>query len=111
MELLESIDHYLGNHEAGVLLVVGGEDVPGSLIGARRGEAVLVSLHISVPRVALGDVGHAELPVLLRLVDTSEEAPCLLLRGDVEEELDDAGAVYKEMALLVNDRSKALLPD
>src|SRR6202034_1139256 len=53
----------------------------------------------------------AEFPVLFRIVDAREEAPALLLLGEMQEELDDAGAVAVQVALESHDGLIALIPD
>ena len=49
------------------------------------------------------EVGQAELPVLLGLVDAVEEALALLLLREVQEELDDARAIAMEVVLVLDD--------
>jgi len=56
-------------------------------------------------------VGEGELPVLVRVVQPRQEAPPLLLVGDVEEELPDRDPTPVEVGLEVPDRLEPLLPD
>src|SRR3954464_3919473 len=58
------------------------------------------------PRVVRG-----ELPVLLGPVDPGQEAPPLLLRREVQEELDHREPVLGEVALPVVDLPIATAPD
>jgi hypothetical protein len=60
---------------------------------------------------ALGHVVGGELPVLLGEVDAGQEAPALLLLGQVQEELDDDEPVVGEVALPVVDLLVAAAPD
>jgi hypothetical protein len=60
---------------------------------------------------ALRDVVGVELPLLVRLVEPSEEALLLLVPRDVEEALDDLRPAAVEVALEGVDVLVALLPD
>src|ERR1700743_427413 len=51
-----------------------------------------------------------KLPGVLRKVDAPQEAPALLLLGEVEEELDDLEAVVGQIPLPLIDRAVAVLP-
>src|SRR5439155_20716013 len=73
-------------------------------------QASLVGLHVVLPVAALLDIGHAEFPVLLGIVDAREKALALLLLRDVKKELEHARAVAVQVALEVRDRLVALLP-
>ena len=57
------------------------------------------------------DVASVELPVLVGLLDAVEEAPTLLVLGQVQEQLDDAVALVAEVALPVVDLAEAPVPD
>ena len=63
------------------------------------------------PEFALLDVGEAELPVLVRLVDAGEEPLALLLLGQMQEELDDPRAVAVEMPFQIHDGAVSVVPD
>src|ERR1700733_6011016 len=63
-----------------------------------------------LPEPAFFDVGRAEFPVLVGLVDTGEEALALLLLREVEKEFDHAGSVGVEMSLQIRDRAVAIVP-
>ena len=58
----------------------------------------------------LGEIGGRELPVLVRIVDPRQEPPPLLVLGDVEEELENLGAVPVKVPLEGVDVLVALLP-
>jgi len=60
---------------------------------------------------ALLRVVAGELPVVLWQIDAPQEAPALLLLGQVEKELDDPEAVVGQIALPLVDRVVAVLPD
>lgn len=55
--------------------------------------------HVLRPELALFDVGCAEYPVLVRLVDASEKALALFLFREMQEVLHDARIVAMEMAI------------
>jgi hypothetical protein len=95
---------------ARILLVVGGNDVPGSVSRACRVEAFLIGLHVLLPEFSLGNVPGAEFPVLFRFVDARQEALSPFLVGEVEEELDDAGSVLMKVPLQIRNRA-AVVPD
>lgn len=59
---------------------------------------------------ALGEVVVAELPVLVRVVDAGEQTLALLVLRQVQEELDDAGAVAVQVPLRIDDGTVAALP-
>ena len=67
--------------------------------------------HVVLPEFPLFNVRDAEFPVLFRLVDACEKALSLLLLGEVEEELDDAGSVDVEVFLQIHDRTIAVVPE
>src|SRR5438552_9027688 len=106
----QRVDDDLRNDQPRTRLVVRGHHVPrrGALAGGAQ--AGLVSLHVVLPAAALVDVGHAEFPVLLGIVDAREKALALLLLRDVKKELEHARAVAVQVALEVSDRFVALLP-
>ena len=80
-------------------------------MGACRLQAFLISLRVMFPVFPFVNVGEAEFPVLLRLIDPIEEALTLLVLRQVEEDLNDPGAVTVEMILQVHDGPIALLPN
>jgi hypothetical protein len=51
-------------------------------------------LHVVLPEVSLLEIRQAEFLVLVRFVNPRQKAFALLLLREVQEELDDAGAVY-----------------
>ncbi len=111
VETLHQVEDDLGDDEARGRLVVGRDHVPGGLLAARGFEAGFVGLAIVVPVGALRDVLGLDLPVLGGLQDAIEQALSLLLPGDMQEDLDDARAVLREVPLEAVDRAVALLPD
>ena len=105
-EFIERIEDNLGHDQPGILFVVGGDDVPGRVMGAGGAQASLISLRVLLPVFPLVDVRDAELPVLARLIDALEEAFALLAFREMEEELDDPGSIAVEMFLQVNDGTR-----
>src|SRR5580658_3552617 len=75
----DRIQSDLRDDQPRILLIVCGHDIPRGVPGARRAQALLVGFQVILPEPPLGDVGVAEFPVLLRIVDASEEALALLL--------------------------------
>src|SRR5271170_1723300 len=111
VEPLERVEQDLRDDQPGVFLVVGGNDVPRSRVGARRGQAFLVGLGVVFPEFALFQIRVAELPVLAGVVDAVEKALSLFFFREVEKELDDASPVDVEMPLEIVDGTVTLAPD
>src|SRR3954451_23332646 len=74
-------------------------------------DRVLISVHVFVPALALGNIAHFELPALRRFIEPREETITLLLLGHVQEEFQDQRAVARQMTLEVPDARVALVPD
>ena len=75
------------------------------------GDRLLVGLLVLVPERAVVEVGEAELPTLLRVVDAGLEALALLVRGDVQEHLHDGRAFVHEHPLELADVAEPRPPD
>src|SRR5260370_3748903 len=60
--------------------------IPGCGPSTGGTEAGLIRLHVLLPVVSLLDIGDAEFPVLIRLIDTFEEALSLFFLRDRSEE-------------------------
>src|SRR3954453_15326841 len=111
---LEAVD---GPHEDGgderlrEPLLVGGDYVPRRPGRRRRAQRGVVSGEVLVPALTLLDVVGVERPLALGRVQAREEAALLLVARDVQEELDDLGAVAVEVALERVDVLVASLPD
>jgi hypothetical protein len=71
---------------------------------------LLVRLRVIAPVFPLGNVGEAQLPGLLRVVDALKEALALFFLRQMEKELDDARSVSVEMFLQAHDRVIPLTP-
>src|ERR1019366_8489896 len=66
-------------------------------------QAIFVGAHVALPVFPLVNVGGAELPVLVRLIDARKETLSLLLVRKVQENLDDLRAVAMKMLLQIAD--------
>ena len=64
-----------------------------------------------LPKFPLIDVGRADFPILVRLIDALQEAPSLFLLRQVQEEFDDDGAVAAEVFLQIHDGTASSLPE
>src|SRR5581483_7206467 len=91
--------------------VVRGNDVPGRMCRGGAPDRVLVAALVVVPPVALLQVAHRELPVLLGAIEPLEKPLALLAFRQMQEELDDGGAVARQVTLEMPDVAGALLPD
>jgi phosphopantetheinyl transferase (holo-ACP synthase) len=49
LKFIERIKDNAGNNQPGILLIIGGNDIPGRVMGAGRGQARLISLHSGSP--------------------------------------------------------------
>ena len=64
IEGVEGFENGAGDDEAGEPLVVGGDDVPGRMLGGGLLNHFFVSFLIILPEAALLNVGHGKLPIL-----------------------------------------------
>jgi hypothetical protein len=95
---VEGVENDLRNDQPGVLLVVGGNDIPGRFASGCNTEAFLKSRHIAFPELSLLNVGEAEFPILVRLIDALKKAFSLLVFRQVEIEFDNPGAVEVQVS-------------
>ena len=85
-------------------LPVARDHQPGRDIRAASLQGDRVGLLVVVPQQAFVDVGGVELPVLRRIVQPCRQTVALLVLRDVQEALDDGGAVFGQVRLEVVDR-------
>jgi hypothetical protein len=71
---MECIKDNLGHNQPGVPLIIGGDDIPWRVMGAGRVQVRLIRLDVMLPVFSFVNVGKADFPVLLRLIDALEEA-------------------------------------
>src|SRR5205085_7444156 len=83
--------------EAGALLVVGPDDVPGRMFGVRRLEHRVARARILVPPFARRQVHGTELPLPERVLDARFEPALLLLVADLEPDLDQLNAAVDDL--------------
>src|SRR6185295_18558805 len=88
VEALQRVHDDFGNRYTREPFVIGGNDEPRRVFGARRRQRILVCGHVVVPALALVEVGRLKLPVLGGLVEPRQQTPPLLLFRHVEEELE-----------------------
>ena len=79
LKFIKRIQDNLGNNQPGIVLIIGGNGIPGCMMGAGRIEASLISLHVILPVFPLVNVREAEFPVLLRLINALEKALSLFV--------------------------------
>src|SRR6266404_4019624 len=108
---VERIENDLRNDQPGVLLVIGGDDIPGRFASACRTEALLKSRHIALPELSLLNIGKAEFPIFVRLIDALKKAFSLLVFRQVEIEFDNPGAVEVQVSFQTHNGPKSALPD
>src|SRR5260370_30106546 len=85
--------------------------IPGCGPSTGGTEAGLIRLHVLLPVVSLLDIGDAEFPVLIRLIDTFEEALSLFFLRDMEEELNHARTIAMQVVLQVHDGTISVAPN
>src|SRR5665213_296743 len=72
-ELFERIEDNSGYYQPSILLIVGGDDIPGRVMGTCRTEAFLIRLHVMLPKFPLRDIRKTEFPILVRLVNARQK--------------------------------------
>src|SRR5699024_4112406 len=88
--------------QAGVVLLITRNDVPrGDVIGLLDGPGV--GLVVLIPLLLHAEIAGGVAPALRRVAQAGEEVLGLELRGDVQQNLDDAGAVGLELLLEATD--------
>jgi len=110
-EVIERIKDNPGNYQAGILLVVGWNDVPRRVVGARPIHAVFISLHVMVPIPSLVNVCKAELPVLFRFLNSFEKTFSLFVFRKVEEKLNNPRSIAIKVSLQIHDGAITVLPE
>src|ERR1039458_3118834 len=98
LETIERIEDDLGNDQPRIVLVVRGHDVPRRVTRACRAQESRVRPRVVLPLLPLEDVGKAEFPVLLRLINALEESPALFLLRQVEEHFDGPRSIAMQVA-------------
>src|SRR2546422_10763869 len=107
----QRIDKDLGNDQPGIKLVICGDDVPRCMLGTGCAQALLIGVHIIVPKFPLFDIGLAQFPILIRFIDSAKKTLPLFFFRNMKKELHDSGSVVVEMAFQVEDRAKPLPPN
>ncbi len=111
VELRQRVDEQLGHGQVPDPVVVGRNDVPGRPGGRGLGDRLLVGGQVVVPAGPIVEIARTELPRLLRILEPLLQPLPLLVPGDVQEHLDDAGALVGEQALELPDVLRPVLPD
>jgi len=93
----------LGDDQPRIFLVVRRDDVPRRMMSASRMQTLFVGAHVMLPVFPLVNVGGAELPVLVRLIDARQKPLSLLLVRKMQEYLDGQRAVAMKMLLQIAD--------
>src|SRR5580704_6427119 len=73
LEAAEGVQHNLRNNQAGILLVVGGNNVPRRVVCVSRAQASLVGFPVFIPEFPFMNVGQAQLPLLVRVVNALQQ--------------------------------------
>ena len=107
---LQRLHDDLQDDQACVALVVRRDDLPRRMVGMVARQAMLVGVHIVIPKRAFLDVGGAEFPVLSRLFNAREKPFALLILRQVQEEFDDPRARAVQMPFEAVDGTIAMTP-
>src|SRR5271169_4618419 len=83
--------------------MVGWYYIPRRVTHTRRTQRIFESGYIVVPKIALGIVGFADLPVVCRIVEPLLEARELLSLADMQKEFQDSGSTLEKLGLEVAD--------
>src|ERR1019366_2336671 len=94
---LQRIKNNLRDDQAGVVLIVCGDNIPGSVMRTGCAEALFISLHVVLPKLSFVNIREAQLPVLLWIVDARQETLALLILREVQKDFHDARTVSVEM--------------
>lgn len=108
---LERIKENVGHDQPGILLIIGGHDVPGGVMGTGRSQARLVRLSVLSPVASFVKVREAEFPILVGVINTRQKALSLFLLRQVKKNLDDSCAVTIEMVFQIHNGAISPLPD
>jgi hypothetical protein len=73
--------------------------------------ACFISRNVAPPELSLLNIGEAEFPIFIGLIDALKKALALLVLRYVEIEFHDPGAVPVEMPFQLQDRVKSALPN
>ncbi len=74
-------------------------------------KAILIGLHVLLPVFPLVDVGGAELPILVWLIDALKESLALFVVREMEKYLHNPRAVTMKVLLQVPDGAIPLFPN
>ena len=110
LEFAQRVQHNLGDNQAGILLVIGGNNIPRRISVACGAQAVFKSPRVSSPVFPLMNVGKAEFPVLVRLVYAFEKSFALFFLRQVKEDFDSPRPVAIKMAFEIGYGLIALPP-
>src|SRR5581483_4668785 len=93
----------VGYGQVAVPFVIGWHDIPGRGISTALGEGILVGFYVVGPVFALGPIAGRELPGLVFILFSCQQAAFLLIFTDVEEELEqDRPAVCQQRLKMIN---------
>src|ERR1035437_8396311 len=106
----ERVKNYLRDDQAGVVLIVCGDNIPRSVKGAGCAEALFVSLRVFLPELSLVNVRKDQLPVLFGIIDAYQKPLPLPIFRYMQEPLDDARAVSVKVLLEVHNGTISIVP-
>lgn len=92
-EVIEGIQKNLRHDQPGIVLVVGWNGIPGSVMGARCGKTLAERLPVMPPILSLVNVRLAEFPILVGRFNALHKPLRLFLLRQVQEKFDDLGAI------------------
>ena len=111
VNLDQRVRNHCGGRDAGKPLAVGRNYVPRRARGAGVTEHLRERLLVGVPKSALFPVVRGKFPIMVGQIDTPKKADALPLLRQVQEQLDDAEPVLRQLPLPAVDRFVPAFPD
>src|SRR5258705_128855 len=109
IQALHRLLHHCGDHQIAMRFRICGHDGPRGPGCAGGADGGRIRRLIGIPFLSRLEVAAFELPVLGRVVEPLLQTRALLLLGDVQHELENDGAGFRQHALEVVDVRIALL--
>jgi hypothetical protein len=111
LKLAQRVEHDLRYDQPRIFFVIGGNDMPGRVMGACRAQAFLIRIHVILPVASFVNIGQAEFPVPVRVVEPFEQAFPLFVLRKMKKDFDDLRAVAVEVFFHIHDGTIPVLPN
>ena len=111
VKLLEFFDYQLCDDKVSIPLTVGGDDVPGCVVGGCFLDCILVGCFVIGPQFSVFDVFRDQLPLFVRVCLAGNQSLFLFLVADVEEDFEGGGTFIREHSLKFVAVTEPLAPN